>query len=71
MLIIICSQFKNAARSVENSNMWKVAALFQGHSPTWYLLLRSFVSCEEDERSEGARYRGTAHYNQIPDERRL
>jgi hypothetical protein len=45
--------------------MWKVAALFQGHSPTWCLLLRSFVSCEEDERSEVARYRGTAHYNQF------
>jgi hypothetical protein len=48
--IIICSKFKNAARSVENSNMWKVAALFQGHSPTWCLLLRRFVSCEEDKR---------------------
>jgi len=35
--------------------MWKVEALFQGHSPTWCLLLRSFVSCEEDERSEGTR----------------
>jgi hypothetical protein len=33
--------------------MWKVEALFQGHSQTWCLLLRSFVSCEEDERSEG------------------
>jgi len=33
--------------------MWKVEALFQGHSPTWCLLLRSFVSCEEDEQSEG------------------
>jgi len=32
--------------------MWKVEALFQGHSPTWCLLLRSFVSCDEDERSE-------------------
>jgi len=35
--------------------MWKVAALAQGHLPTWCLLLRSFVRCEEDERSEGAR----------------
>ena len=34
------------------SSMWKVEALFQGHSPTECLLLRSFVSCEEDERSE-------------------
>jgi hypothetical protein len=33
--------------------MWKVEALFQGHSPACCLLLRSFVSCEEDERSEG------------------
>jgi len=33
--------------------MWKVEALFQGNSPTWCLLLHSFVSCEEDERSEG------------------
>ena len=33
--------------------MWKVEALFQGNSPTCCLLLRSFVSCEEDERSEG------------------
>jgi len=30
-----------------------VEALFQGHSPTGCLLLRSFVSCEEDEQSEG------------------
>jgi len=37
------------------SNMWKVEALFQGHTSTWCLLLRSFVSCEEDERSEGTR----------------
>jgi len=51
--------------------MWKVAALFQGHLLTWCLRLRSFVSCEEDERSEGTLLRGTAHYNQIPDERRL
>jgi hypothetical protein len=51
--------------------MWKVEALFQSHSPTWCLLLRSFVSCEEDERSEGTRERGTAHYNQIPDKGRL
>jgi len=35
--------------------MWKVEALFQGHSRTWCLLLCSFVSCEEDERSEGTR----------------
>ena len=34
--------------------MGKVEALFQGHSPTWCLLLRSFVSCEEDERSARA-----------------
>jgi len=33
--------------------MWKVEALFQGHSPTSCLLPRSFVSCEEDERNEG------------------
>jgi len=33
--------------------MWRVAALFQGNSPTWCLLLRNFVSCEEDEQSEG------------------
>jgi hypothetical protein len=33
--------------------MWKVEALFQGHSPTWCLLPHSFVSCEEDERNEG------------------
>jgi len=33
--------------------MWKVEALFQGHSPTWCLLLCSYVSCEEDERNEG------------------
>jgi len=58
---------QNAARSVKNSNMWKVEVLFQGHSPTWCLRLRSFVSCEEDERNEGTRLRGTAHYNQIPD----
>jgi hypothetical protein len=45
---MICSWLKNAARSVENSNMWKEAALFQGHSATWCLLLRSFDSCEED-----------------------
>jgi len=32
-----------------------VEALFQGYSPTWCLLLRNFVSCEEDERSEGTR----------------
>jgi len=51
--------------------MWKVEALFQGNSPTWCLLLRSFVSCEEDKRSEDIRSRGTANYNQIPDERRL
>ena len=38
--------------------MWKVEAVFQGHSPTWCLLLHSFVSCEEDERSEGTRYCG-------------
>ena len=56
---------------VESSNMWKVQALSQGHSPTWCLLLRSFVSCEEDERSEGSRWCGTALYNQISDERRL
>ena len=31
--------------------MWKVEKLFQGHSPTWCVLLRSFVSCEEDERN--------------------
>ena len=53
--IIICSYLKNAARSVESSNMWKVEALFQGHSRTRCLLLRSFVSCEKDEWSEGAR----------------
>ena len=35
--------------------MWKVEALFQGHSLTWCFLLRSFISCEEDERNEGAR----------------
>jgi hypothetical protein len=33
--------------------MWKVEALFRGNSPTYCLLLRSFVSCEEDERGEG------------------
>jgi len=33
--------------------MWKVEALFQGNPPTCCLLLRSFVSCEEDGRSEG------------------
>jgi hypothetical protein len=26
--------------------------MFQGQSPTWCLLLCSFVSCEEDERRE-------------------
>ena len=46
---------KNAARSVESSNMWKVEALFQVHSLTWCLLLRIFVNCEEEERSEGTR----------------
>jgi hypothetical protein len=46
---------KNAVRSVESSNMRKVEALFQLHSPTWCLLLHSFVSCEEDEQSEGTR----------------
>ena len=46
---------KNAVQSVESSNMWKMEALFQGHSPTWCLLPRSYVSCEEDERSEGTR----------------
>jgi len=51
--------------------MCEVEALFQGNSPTWCLLLRSFVSCEEDERSEDTRSRGTAHYNQIPEERRV
>jgi hypothetical protein len=30
-----------------------------------------FCSCEEDEQSECTRYRGTARYNQIPDERKL
>jgi hypothetical protein len=30
-----------------------VEALFQGHSPTCCLLLRSYVSCEDDERSGG------------------
>jgi len=30
-----------------------VEALFQGNSPTCCLLLRSFVSRDEDERSEG------------------
>jgi len=48
-----------------------VEALFPGHSMTWCLLLCRFVSCEEDERSEGTGYHGIAHYNQIPDERRL
>jgi hypothetical protein len=48
--------------------MWKVEALFLDHSLIWCLLLRSFVSCEEDEQSKGT---GTAHYNQIPGERRL
>ena len=38
---------------------------------TWCLLMCRFVSCEEDERSEGTGYHGIAHYNQIPDERRL
>jgi hypothetical protein len=52
---MICLYFKNAARSVESSNMWMVAALFQGYSPSWCLLLRSFFICEEDERSEGTR----------------
>ena len=33
--------------------MWKMEALFQGNSPTCCLLLHSFVSCEEDGRSEG------------------
>jgi hypothetical protein len=33
--------------------MWKVEALFQGNSQTCCLLLRNFVSCEEDEQSEG------------------
>jgi len=33
--------------------MWKVEALFQGNSPNCCLLLSSFVSCEEDEQSEG------------------
>jgi len=33
--------------------LWKLEALFQVNSPTCCLLLRSFVSCEEDERSEG------------------
>ena len=28
---------------------WKVETLFQGNSPTWCLLLCSFISCEEDE----------------------
>jgi hypothetical protein len=32
--------------------MWKLKALFPGHSLTWCLLLHSFVSCEEDERRE-------------------
>jgi len=32
--------------------MWKVETLFQGNSLTCCLLLRSFVSCEEHERSE-------------------
>jgi hypothetical protein len=29
------------------------------------------ASVEEDERSQGARWRGTAHCRQIPDKRRL
>jgi hypothetical protein len=28
---------------------WKVEALFLGYSPTWCLLLCSFISCEGDE----------------------
>jgi hypothetical protein len=46
---------QTSSAATESSNMWKVETLFQCHSLTWCLLLRSFVSCDEEERSEGTR----------------